>query len=96
MPAAPHAWPDRRASRRAAAAVLGVAIALLASVALVATMHGEARTLATNLVGCAFAAAGAIGCARGAAQRSGPPRRGWIALAVACSAWGGGQVAWTF
>ncbi len=97
MPAAHHAGPDRPAgrSRPAAAAVLGVAIALVAAAALVATTRGDARTWAANLIELGFAVAGGLGCLRGATRSTGPARRGWVALTVACWAWAAGQLAWT-
>ncbi|WP_297645832.1 EAL domain-containing protein [Pseudonocardia sp.] len=98
MPAALHAAPGRAARpgrSPAAAAVLGVAIALIGSGALVTALQDDARTLAANLVELVSAAAGGLGCLRAARRTRGSARRGWAALAVACWSWGAGQLVWT-
>ncbi len=78
-----------------AAVVLGVAIALVAVAALVTASDGVARVTIANVAELAFAAAGGLGCLRGAHRSTGRTRRGWAALTVGCWAWAGGQVAWT-
>jgi diguanylate cyclase len=75
--------------------VLAAAVALLLVAGITATLGGDARTVAANIAGIGFAAAGGAGCLHGARRGAGQARRGWTALAVACWSWGAGQLAWT-
>jgi diguanylate cyclase len=88
--------PDALPRDLAEAAVVAFAALVSVAVLVVARPFGSSGDVAVvDVAEICFAFAGATGCTVGAIRAHNRVRRGWVFLALACSAWGVGQTIWT-